>query len=224
MKYAVNDVYPAIQGEGCMTGTPMLLVRLHGCPVGCPFCDTKETWIADPAKQVDSIDEALGTNEAWAEVDAVTLAMYVSCQRRDHLFQWVLLTGGEPALQDLAPLVELLHLADLKVALETSGTAEGHLHTRIDWCCVSPKIAMPGKRVISPRAVKSAHEVKFVIGKEADLIAVESFLHRYPLRGGATVCLQPMSGSAKATALSTEACLARGWRLSIQTHKTIGLR
>ncbi len=221
--YQVNDVYPTIQGEGCLAGTPMALVRLHGCPVGCPFCDTKETWHVEPVNKVEDLKLALGTNPLWSETtaqDVAIMARYLSGPG----IRWALVTGGEPADQVLTELVFALHDKGFKAALETSGTALGHLAAPFDWVCVSPKYGMPGGRAVLTETLAHADEIKFVVGKESDLINPRHISQMKLLKPGATICLQPMSLSEKATQLCIEACQQHGWRLSIQTHQLLKLR
>lgn len=224
MLYQVNDIYPAIQGEGTMTGVPMVLLRLHGCPVGCPFCDTRETWVVDPAHRVDEIDAALGTNEKWAEVSADDIARYISVNYP--ALSWVLLTGGEPGMQNLAPLVDKLHWRGYQVAIETSGTAGGVLESQCDWLCVSPKIGMPGGREIIQDVIDAAHEIKFVIGKQADIDRAVQMVKQWGVdrEWTQTISLQPMSANKRATELCIATAMRLGWRLSIQIHKFIGQR
>ena len=219
--YNLNDVYVSVQGEGVMTGVPMVIVRLHGCPVGCAFCDTKETWRTSQETKVATLEEALGANERWCEVSAEDLAAY--CRTMTNL-DWILLTGGEPAEQLLGPLVAAFHEQEFYVAIETSGTAVGHLDTMVDWITVSPKIGMPGLRAIQEDAITSADEIKHVVGRLEDIDKLDAMLGLYEPKEGSTVCLQPLSGSAAATKLCIAVCLERGWRLSIQTHKLVGLR
>jgi 7-carboxy-7-deazaguanine synthase len=136
---------------------------------------------------------------------------------------WVLLTGGEPAEQELGPLVDALHGKGFKVALETSGTAPGWRGAAIDWFCLSPKLGMPGGRAILRDAIDRADEIKMPVGRTQDVdnLAVLLALRTTP---GVTPCLQPLSANPKATALCVEECLRRGWRLSVQTHKALGVR
>lgn len=220
--YLLNDIYPTIQGEGCHTGVPMVLVRLHGCPVGCPFCDTKETWGSDEDEQVDHIGEALGANTYYVKADGAEIAAYARAAAP--AVRWVMLTGGEPALQPLDELMLKFHERQFKVALETSGTALGHIDSVVDWVCVSPKIDMPGGKPILAEAIKSADEIKMVIGREADLAKLENLLEVFETKKGVEVCLQPMSAGKRATDLCMRTCLERGWRLSIQTHKLVNIR
>jgi organic radical activating enzyme len=145
--------------------------------------------------------------------------------------RWVMLTGGEPAEQDTRALVAALHRAGKKVALETSGTATGHLSPNsrdatCDWVCVSPKWQIPGSphRPIIPEAVLSADELKFPVGRREDVEKVHRFLDTFAYRPDCEVCLQPLSMSKKATDLVLEVCQQEGWRASIQVHKYLRLK
>lgn len=220
--YALNDLYPTVQGEGTLTGTPMVLVRLHGCPVGCPFCDTKETWGSLDDEKMNTIGEALGANTRFVKASASQIADFARAAAPR--IRWVMLTGGEPAMQPLGELVTALHKQQFKVALETSGTADGHIGASCDWICVSPKINMPGRLKLLTRAIFSANEIKMVIGKQSDVAALDTLLATYPTNKDVQVCLQPMSQSKRATELCMTTCLERGWRLSLQTHKLVSVR
>lgn len=222
ISYALNDMYPTVQGEGSFTGMPMVLVRLHGCPVACPFCDTKETWGSDEDEQVKSIGEALGANTRFVKTNGINIA--INARWLAPNIRWVMLTGGEPALQPLSELVAELHQEHFKVALETSGTANGHLGAAIDWVCVSPKIDMPGGKPILQSAINTADEIKMVIGKQADVDKLETLLETYATKKDVSICLQPMSQSQRATELCMKLCMDRGWRLSLQTHKLANIK
>lgn len=215
----LNDIYACIQGEGCLAGTPMVLIRLQGCGVGCPWCDTKETWDLDPRMKLGDIFKARQLPIFWTEADEAEIAQVA----RDIAprIQWALLTGGEPAEQALGPLVDQLHARGFKVAIETSGTAMGHSGAAIDWVCVSPKIGMPGKKPVAVEALVLADEIKHVVGKQADLDMLDLLLANVPLKPGVQICLQPVSQNEKATELCYRTCLERGWRLSLQLHKYI---
>ncbi len=221
MNYAINDVYSSIQGEGCQTGVPMVIVRMHGCDVGCSFCDTKETWRFKQEDLVGTLLEALGQNPRFVRASIFDLVSYIVGNLAGP--KWILITGGEPAQQNLGPLVDSLHAHGYRVAIETSGTACGHVNAGIDWICVSPKIDMPGGLKIQPAAVAWADEIKFIIGKESDFAKLESFLTNNPVKESAEVCLQPLSQSEKATQLCVAKALQMGWRVSIQTHKFLNL-
>lgn len=218
-EYPVNDIYASIQGEGVKTGTPMVFLRLQGCDVGCPWCDTKETWTVDPLQKARSIKDVLGKSPVWTMQKAEKIAWHIA--RNFPNFEWILLTGGEPSRYDLAPLVDQLHEAGYKVAIETSGTALGFLRAGVDWVCVSPKIGMPGGLDVHPDAVAAAHEIKWVLGKELDLARLEEFKDKYAFSPHCVISLQPVSQSPKATKIAITACLERGYHLSIQVHKYI---
>lgn len=222
MKYRVNDMYTCIQGEGCLTGMAMILLRLQGCGVGCPWCDTKETWGSDKTNQVYSFLDMLGQSSKWMELHQSEIVYYI---RQNYPGpKWILLTGGEPAEQELKQLCDALHDAGYKVALETSGTATGHLSSSIDWICVSPKIDMPGGKLIIPEAVAVADELKAIIGKKSDLEKLSVLMTQVKLKPECQICLQPVSQSEKATKLAIDTVQANGWRLSVQTHKYLDLR
>jgi 7-carboxy-7-deazaguanine synthase len=174
MTLKVNDVYASIQGEGCQAGVPMVLIRLQGCGVGCPWCDTKQTWTVEAANRRDALGAILGDSPLWCEVGPDALAAY--CRDNFPGPKWALVTGGEPADQDLGPLVEALHRRGYKVALETSGTAVGHVGAGFDWVCVSPKVAMPGGRPVLRDAVMGADEIKHVVGRDRDIEALDRLL------------------------------------------------
>jgi 7-carboxy-7-deazaguanine synthase len=220
--FALNDLYSCVQGEGCQTGLAMVIVRLQGCGVGCPFCDTKETWLRDPAHRVATIAAALGTNPRYTHADADTIAAHVA----EHCPgpRWVLVTGGEPAEQPLAPLVDAFQARGYRAALETSGTALGHVGAGFDWVCVSPKVGMPGGKDVLSRALEPADEIKMVVGRPADLDTLDQLLELGTLKPDVAICLQPVSQSEKATQLCLETVKRRGWRLSLQVHKLLAER
>jgi 7-carboxy-7-deazaguanine synthase len=202
---ALNTIYATIQGEGRYAGVPMVLVRTQGCAVGCPWCDTKETWNPHAGKNVEEHEIARQAREMAPAV------------------RWALLTGGEPAEQNLMTLVFALHCKDFKVLLETSGTARGHVGTSLDWVCVSPKFDMPHGRRVFPDILAAADEIKMVIGSTRDIERLDRALEEIGRYRG-VISLQPVSQSEKATSLCMAVCLARGWNLSLQMHKYINVR
>ena len=215
----VNDLYPCIQGEGGLTGTAMVLLRLQGCDVGCPFCDTKETWHKAMKDRETRFRSALGTGPAWAEIDEQDLAGEV--MRVAGPIRWVMVTGGEPCLQDLDRLTKVLRKQGYSLCLETSGTEE--ITGLWDWITVSPKFQMPKGKRLHAASIMQAHEVKQVIGKPDDLDIVNHMISQ-GWTSAPKVSLQPMSESKAATEFCMRTCLARGFRLSLQTHKWIGAR
>jgi 7-carboxy-7-deazaguanine synthase len=221
-RYPVNDCYPCVQGEGVQTGVAMVLLRLHGCAVGCPWCDTRETWYFDADQQVGTLAEALGANPRYVYLSANEIAGHIVAHHPGP--KWVLVTGGEPAQYDLRPLAHALQEAGYRNALETSGTELGHLHADFDWVCVSPKLNMPGGKVVRPEALAVADEIKHVVGRQRDIHDLDALLAGTQLKPNVQICLQPVSVRQKATELCIETVQARGWRLSVQTHKYIAAR
>lgn len=217
----VNDVYNTIQGEGLHTGVPMTLLRLHGCSVGCPWCDTKETWQNGLANQHSALNECLGANPRWCEMTEDDLVQVVKEQFGGP--RWVLLTGGEPAEQKIGTLCEKLIRSGRSVALETSGTADVPLYA-VDHLTVSPKIDMPGGRFVLPEVLREAHEIKWPVGSEKDIKTLAYTLDVFKVSRRIPVYLQPLSTSDKATALCIDAATANGWRVSLQVHKYHGVR
>jgi 7-carboxy-7-deazaguanine synthase len=233
-QYPVNTIYRAIQGEGSLTGTPMILVRLQGCNVFCDFCDTKETWTCRPGDEVSSLKLACRTLQHYVRVGADQVFDWVTKVEGENKVGWVLLTGGEPTLYNLEPLCKVLQQGGYSVALETNGTMPFD-RKHIDWVAVSPKISVAPEKVLFDTLVL-ANEVKFVIGSQEDLQLVDEFLSVFwdEARQGKlgvpyivplelNVVLQPMSQDHKATDLCIETCTERGWRLSIQIHKYLNI-
>lgn len=234
MYYYVNTIYPTIQGEGAKTGTPVVLLRLQGCGVGCPFCDTKETWELDvddalPAKDFPDIPPVVSSK--FYRFDEHSLSNLIAHTYPE--LTWVMITGGEPAAQELPALIQSLHHAKKKVMIETSGTAVAGLYTSTrswaslfgadssaDWVTVSPKLDMPGQLPIKAQALQAANEIKMVVGKQADIDKLDELIAHYDLFDK-LISLQPVSLSDKATKLCIETALQRGWNLSLQTHKLI---
>lgn len=121
MTYPVNEMFATFQGEGVHMGKAAFFVRLHGCPVHCPWCDSAGTWHPNwVPKEV----KKMTAEEILIQVEAEEMEM-------------VVITGGEPAVYDLDPLVFLLQNHDIKVHLETSGGFP--FAEFIDWVTLSPK-------------------------------------------------------------------------------------
>lgn len=221
----VNEVFPTVQGEARWTGTPAVFVRLQGCDVGCPWCDTKHTWTKLKGHEVgfETVLAKQRDSAAWATVTPGKLVDY--CLGLPYQIKHLVVTGGEPAQYDLGPLCEAFNRIGWRVQLETSGTEQLRVNDRC-WVTVSPKLNMPGGRVVLRDVVRRANELKMPIGKPADIERLESVLkqcfddHRVP----PPVWLQPLSQSPKATGLCVQMAMERGWGVSIQTHKYMGVR
>lgn len=210
MSYAVKEIFLTLQGEGAHAGRASVFCRFAGCNLWsgreadragavCQFCDTDFV----------GTDGTLGGRYATAEELARTIA--AQWQGADDQ-RYVVLTGGEPLLQVDGPLVDALHAAGFEIGVETNGTVmppDG-----LDWICVSPK---GGSELV----LRQGHELKLVYPQAQALpeafeeLAFERF------------SLQPMDGPdvAENTVRAIDYCLRHPqWRLSVQTHKTLGIR
>jgi 7-carboxy-7-deazaguanine synthase len=222
--YPVNEMFLSIQGEGSHTGATVVFVRLQGCDVGCPWCDTKHTWERKPEHRVASSimlikdDKALPTFAVMSANEVVTAAIDVSRGTRH-----VVITGGEPAMHNLRPLITEFAELGWFVQIESSGTVKLPMSLNY-WLTLSPKIDMPGGKKVLATSWVRADEIKLPVGKQAD---IDRFLDESLLGMANTkkrVYLQPLSQSPKATALCIEYAQTRGWHVSVQTHKYLGLR
>ena len=211
MSYAVKEIFRTLQGEGAQAGRVAVFCRFAGCNLWsgreedranaiCTFCDTDFVGMDGTGG---------GRFETPAELaNAIADEWGSSSSER----RFVVLTGGEPLLQVDAPLLEALHDRDFTVAVETNGTVEAP--DGLDWICVSPKAATELK-------ILAGQELKLVYPQAAAL--PERFAH---LPFG-RFSLQPMDGPdvADNTQRAIAYCLAHPqWQLSLQTHKTIGIR
>lgn len=210
MSYAVKELFLTLQGEGFHAGRRAVFVRFAGCNLWsgreqdratavCRFCDTDFVGIDG--------DGGGRFADAAALADAAAAAWGSSLIAR-----FVVLTGGEPMLQIDDALVDALHTAGFEIAIETNGTIA--VHRGIDWVCVSPKA---GSVVVQ----RSGDELKLVwpqAGSDVDEIERWDFRH---------FLIQPMDDPAadENRAAAVELAMTRpGWRLSLQTHKLLGLR
>ncbi len=210
MSYAVKEIFLTLQGEGAHAGRAAVFCRFAGCNLWsgreqdrasatCRFCDTDFV----------GTDGTLGGRYGSASELADTIAAQ---WRGANANGYVVLTGGEPLLQVDIALVDALHARGFAVGVETNGTIVPP--AGMDWICVSPKAG-------ADLAVRQGHELKLVY-PQADALP-EAFAGLAFER----FSLQPMDGPdvAENTARAIEYCLRKPqWRLSLQTHKTIGIR
>ncbi|GGQ06573.1 7-carboxy-7-deazaguanine synthase QueE [Shewanella litoralis] len=221
MKYPVNEVFETIQGEGCFTGVPALFVRLQGCPVGCAWCDTKQTWDVLPENKVtaEQVIQVDGTIGRWADHTGTSLIQ--AFKDKGFTAKHIVLTGGEPCLYDLTEMTSDFIAAGYQVQIETSGTFEVKCHDSV-WVTVSPKVNMKGGYKVLEQALVRANEIKHPVATEKHVDELDALLNGIDL-SGKTICLQPISQKERATALAMKVCIARNWRLSIQTHKYLNI-
>jgi 7-carboxy-7-deazaguanine synthase len=220
MQLPLNELFETVQGEGSKTGTPSTFVRLQGCDVGCPWCDTKYTWHMDERVSLDDVLAKTGSNPCYAVVDTDELAFLV-CQRKS---RHVVLTGGEPCQYDLTELAFQLLASGRTVQIETSGTEPVRAPHSV-FVTLSPKLNMPGGLPFVFDTLERANEIKMPVGKMADVEQLDQLLmrRRAPYRAR-DVWLQPLSESAKATELCRQVAATRGWRVSLQLHKQANIR
>ncbi|UTV28763.1 7-carboxy-7-deazaguanine synthase QueE [Photobacterium atrarenae] len=220
--YKINEVFETIQGEGVFTGVPAIFVRLQVCPVGCAWCDTKQTWSADP-EDFTSLDQVMAkTSDSplWTNLDAQGVVNLL--QEEGYTARHVVITGGEPCIYDLVPLTEALEQVGFRCQIETSGTSQVQA-TDNTWVTVSPKINMKAKLPVLPSALMRADEIKHPVGTEKDIEQLDQLLTGISLKPDVSIALQPISQKPRATALCIETCVKRNWRLSIQTHKYLAI-
>ena len=176
IKYPVYERFYTWQGEGVHLGRSAYFIRLYGCPQACPWCDSAGTWHHDYRP------------EGVTLMTAADLAKTVSTDSPDGAV--VVITGGEPILFDLAPLVNELHTLGRKVHIETSGIAE--LRGTIDWVTLSPK---PFGQWPELSVVARADEVKIIVHDVADIQAGLDTLAG--LRPDAVIWLHPEWSKAR---------------------------
>lgn len=216
----INEVFPTIQGEAAWTGTPATFIRLQGCPVGCSWCDTKHTWPKGSERRKITWNEMMDkTKDAptFAEMPEDNIVDMVRGLKPRHF----VLTGGEPCAQDIYMLTE--KLAKLgSVQVETSGTHDIDVYHGT-WVTVSPKINMGGGLHVLPQAILKADEIKMPVANKTDISNLLGIIAEVRGKVG-TVWLQPVSQGNEATELCVSACMEMNWRISIQTHKYMGVR
>lgn len=212
MPYSVKELFYTLQGEGRNTGRPAVFCRFAGCNLWsgqeeerntaiCRFCDTDFAGTNGPGGGVfaSARDLARAIVNAWPIADRMPGSPFVVC------------TGGEPLLQMNQALVDELHLAGFEIAIETNGTRlppQG-----IDWICVSPKAK-------ANLILRSGNELKLIFPQEG------AEPERYAKLDFQFFFLQPMDrpDTAQNTRRAVEFCLAHPqWRLSLQTHKFLGI-
>ena len=176
VRYPVYERFYTWQGEGIHLGRAAYFIRLYGCPQACPWCDSAGTWHHDYRP------------EGVTLMSAQDLAAVVAQDSPDGAF--VVITGGEPILFDLAPLTDALHVLGRRVHIETSGIAE--LRGAINWVTLSPK---PFGTWPTPGVVARADEVKIIVHDVADIQAGLDTLTG--LRPEATIWLHPEWSKAR---------------------------
>jgi organic radical activating enzyme len=195
--WPIMESFYTIQGEGHYSGRPAYFIRTGGCDVGCVWCDVKESWDAKnhPDTQLDQLLEEVEESRT----------------------EFVVLTGGEPAMYDISALVDGLKSLGKEVAIETSGCYA--LKGDVDWYCFSPKKFKPP----AEEAYAQADELKVVIYHKSDFVWAED--HAAKLREDCKLYLQP-EWSKEAQILPNVIEYVKQnpkWNISLQTHKYMNI-
>ena len=215
----INEIFDTIQGEAYFTGTPATFIRLQGCPVGCHWCDTKHTWSEGTEKLRIEIDEMLHKTKdspKWSALSEKEIVKIVKKLKPRHF----VLTGGEPCSQDIFELTRLLASVGT-VQVETSGTYEINVYHKT-WVTVSPKVNMLGGLEVLNTALSRANELKMPINGLKDVKNLLKLIKKQNYER--LVWLQPVSQELKNTELCVNEAKNNNWRVSIQTHKYMGVR
>lgn len=192
--FEINEQFFSIQGEGHWAGTPAWFIRLQGCRVGCHWCDSKSTWP--------------NQGNQFALADIVRGIPYDA--------RHVVITGGEPFEQDIRRLQWALYQEGRQVQVETSGCYDVY---GPDWITVSPKFFKP----LSKQALRRANEIKQVVASADDIYRLQTDVLPH-INQFVPVFLQPVSNGSRALKLCIDACKKHGYKLSIQTHKFLGIK
>jgi 7-carboxy-7-deazaguanine synthase len=193
----IVETFHSVQGEGAWAGANAFFIRLALCDVGCPWCDTKISW-SDKHHPRQSIADLVSAAQA--------------CNPR-----FVVITGGEPLMHDLQPLTTALHQAGLRVHLETSGAHP--LSGEFDWVTLSPKQFKPPLAAV----YAVADELKVVIMQSEDFVWAEQ--QAVLVGEKCDRYLQPEWHSTMSQDLIFQYILRHPeWRMSLQTHKLLGVR
>ncbi|CAH8211999.1 putative 7-carboxy-7-deazaguanine synthase QueE [Vibrio aestuarianus] len=220
--YKINEMFETIQGEGVYTGVPSVFIRLQQCPVGCAWCDTKQTWDATPQdeRSTDDILAKTQDNPTWCSASAKQIiSLY---KKQGYQAKHIVITGGEPCIYDLRPLTQAFEVIGCQCQIETSGTSPIQA-TEKTWVTVSPKVAMKGKLPVLDSALLRANEIKHPVATSKDIDQLDELLSRANVPTSTIIALQPISQKERATQLCIDTCIARNWRLSIQTHKYLSI-
>lgn len=218
---SINEMFETIQGEGVYTGVPSIFIRLQGCPVGCPWCDTKHTWTLDDAFLTTSEKVITKTKESEAFFNTDGQSILSLFVEQGYQAKHVVITGGEPCMYDLVEVTRLLHENGYSTQIETSGTYEVRCVPET-WVTVSPKVDMKGGLPVLESALNRANEIKHPVAMQKHIDELDALLAKLD-NACPHICLQPISQQERATELAIKTCIARNWRLSLQTHKYIGI-
>ena len=191
------ETFTTIQGEGFHSGRSAHFLRIGGCDIGCHWCDIKESWNSNlyPLVKIENIIETINSST-----------------------DLVVISGGEPLIWNMSPLTNAINKINKKIHLETSGAYE--LTGYWDWICLSPKKNKPPV----PDLFKKANELKVIVYNKDDLTFAKQ--NAKYVEKDCILFLQPeWSNKEKVMPMISKFMLENpNWRLSIQTHKYLGMK
>jgi len=188
----IVDIFYSIQGEGKFSGYPCIFIRLHGCNLDCYFCDE---------------DLHKGAYESFTYAEILQ-------KIKEHPSRHVVITGGEPSLNDINEFIDALHEKGYSVAVETNGYKFVNIKNA-DWITYSPKDW-------NALHVEGFNEYKFVVGHQSD---IKKLLH---IKSNKPIYIQPQSNKDTVDKKNTDFCIDLvkknpHFRLSVQLHKYLGV-
>jgi organic radical activating enzyme len=196
-EYPVMEYFHSIQGEGFFAGQNAFFIRLGGCDVGCVWCDVKDSWNADdhPTLSVD----------------------FLLAEAKKHNSKLLIITGGEPAMYDLTALTQVFKENGYQIHIETSGVYK--LIGNFDWITFSPK---KFKKPL-PEVSELAHELKIVVFNKSDFEWAEDFKNL--VNASCLLYLQPEWDKRETNEKLVFDYVLKNpeWRISLQTHKYLGV-
>lgn len=207
LAYPVVETFYSFQGEGLYAGCAAYFVRLFGCPVKCPWCDTKNSWLESEASAPMRLD-----------------AEQIACAASRSSCEFAVITGGEPALHDLRELVDAFKKCEIPVHLETSGFLPKDDGVNFDWIAVSPKLHASAHESY----LLEADEFKFIVSAPSEIGVYLERFGKY-LKRAKAVWLTPeysVSKSPEVLAAISEAVALYGapLRAGFQLHKLYSAR
>lgn len=203
--YYLHEIFFSVNGEGLQSGRPMVFVRLSGCNLRCNWCDTKEAWVQKEKRSSHEIIESV----------------------REYRTNWVCITGGEPLLQDLEPLISEL---EYKISLETNGTIYKDVIKKADFVSADIKTPSSGMQMdpaILQKILDSIEkgELKAVITDKKDYLFVKNVLKE--IKTDSPLVLQPNYyelSYSELFSLYREDPIDHEVRIMMQLHKTGGIQ
>lgn len=200
----INEIFASVQGEGLRQGEPSLFIRMTGCNLRCDFCDTDYAW------------------EQGQDLNSEQILSLINRLHQEYPCLWICVTGGEPLLQDIHHLLQMLKKKKFQIQVETNATQRPV--QPVDWYTISPK---PDAYHYQTEFIGMANEVKLVVSKELNLAIIQRIRSDFPV--DTPILLQPESNlkwsQQKAMHLLEDAVTAdlKNIRLSLQMHKVLGI-